>query len=205
MEVFLLQNVVKGRQYYYQRIGVFGSRGEVFLVTAIESRNVGNVTVLVRFENGDEVRVQTDHLHSVKPKSPAELRQIEEAKNEAREAQWRKEAEEERRRYLADWERTKARLQSMREDEKRRHLEAQKRRRALEKIEKARAKRQHLEAQYRRRALEKKEKARAERQHLEAQKRKKALEKKRKGPRKTTTSTDPETKESQQEACENQC
>ena len=180
MEMFLLQHVVKGRQYYYQHIDLMGGRGEVFLVTAMESRDVGNVTVLVRFLNGDKARVKTDHLHLTAPKSPAELRQIQEAKNEAHLAQMRTEWDEKLRRILADRERSEARLQSLQEDAKRQHLEAQKRRRALEKIENARAKRQHLEAQYRRRALEKKEKAQAKRQQLEAQKQKRALEEKEK-------------------------
>lgn len=152
MEVFLLKYVVKGFQYYYQHIALTGGRGEVCLVTAMESRDVENVTVLVRFEDGNEARVKTDHLHSVKPKSPAELRQIQEAKNMAYLARLRKKQDEERRRTLADQERRKARLLRLREDERRQHLEAQKRRRALEKKEKDRAERQRLEAQKRKRA-----------------------------------------------------
>jgi hypothetical protein len=111
--VILLQHVEEGRQYYYQHISLTGVHGEVFLVRALETRTVRNVTVLVRLENGDQVRVKMDHLHVTAPKSPAERRKIREAKNAARLAKMRQKPFEESSRIWAEMERERKKPKSI--------------------------------------------------------------------------------------------
>lgn len=142
--VFFLQQVLEGHQYYYHHISLTGDHGEVFLVRALETRTVGPVTVWVRFENGNEARVQTEHLHRTAPKSPEERRQSREARTQALTAHAHQQREKTRKRIQAKKEEKKAQERSLREEVKRKHLLAEKRRIDLEKREKARAQKRHL-------------------------------------------------------------